>query len=238
MEGDPPHLLEHLASVSGPLKPLLADERIHVCPWTSASPVRGYRRTLACWATRGCLPSCSECSLQQGPGPQTPLCIGAETAEGESDTVEDKCGFCRRGSVAQPIGALKVLLPCFVVPEAETHAEEDAYEPQTHSDNDACHRVDVQLWKQSQTTQHERDSCNQFMIHATIHATNKRNTEIPEEKRFPNMISCQLLSKHTCVCNYLLEFRCIFQATVNPVCVYIRLYKALKIVISSYYSHY
>lgn len=81
MEGDPLHLLEHLASVSGPLEPLLADERIHVCPWTSVSPVRGYRRTLACWATRGCLPSCSECSPQQGPGLQTPLCTGAETAE-------------------------------------------------------------------------------------------------------------------------------------------------------------
>lgn len=42
-------------------------------------------------------------------------------------------------------------LPWFVVPEAEAHAEEDAYEPQTHSNNDARHCVDVQLCQQSKT---------------------------------------------------------------------------------------
>lgn len=164
MEGDPPHLLEHLASVSGPLKILLVDEWILACLWTSTSVVRGYPRTLECWATRGCLPSCSECWLQQGPGLQTPLCTWAEIAEGELDTVEDKLSLCSCESVAEPIGNVKVLLPCFVVPEAETHAKENAYESQTHSNNDARHRMDVQLWKQSQMAQHEREtyynSCN------------------------------------------------------------------------------
>lgn len=65
---------------------------------------------------------------------------------------------------ASSIGALKASLPCFVVPEAETHAEQDAYETETNSDNDARHCMDVQLWRQSQMAQHERqsyyNSCN------------------------------------------------------------------------------
>lgn len=36
-------------------------------------------------------------------------------------------------------------LPGFAIPEAEAHAEEDAYQSETHAHDDACHRVDVQL---------------------------------------------------------------------------------------------
>lgn len=85
------------------------------------------------------------------------------------------------------MGSLKVSLPCFAAAEAETHAEKDAYEPQTHSYNDARHCMDVQLCRQS----HIRGK-------PTIsHATNNGNMEIPERQRFPDMTSCQLYS--TCV---------------------------------------
>lgn len=74
--------------------------------------------------------------------------------------------------------AFKGSLPCFVATEAETHAEKDAYESQAHSHNDARHRMDVQLCKQS----HIR---RKSMI---IPATDIRNMEIPEGQSAPNMM--------------------------------------------------
>lgn len=157
----------HLPSGSAPLRPLLLADRTPGCPEASASPARGYRCTLARWRERDCLLSCTEGSQLWTPSPQTPPYLeqrweeqrGARHRGRLHANEEAWVDLAAVSSVKWPtskkrdvcFGTSVVDSPGFTITKAETHAEEDAYESQTHANYDARHCMDVQLcWSDRQ----------------------------------------------------------------------------------------